>query len=209
MDPFTILSVLGGILALDDANTKSNQEIQKNNQEMKLREEKAKAERNAKYVETATNAISILSKIGFQFWQAHQQNKIARQAVQENVIESSPSQSANTAPPQLPPKSAVYAEPNFVVDLNSVQADGAQSLLSANVTDENTGRLRKYTYYIQKINDNVQNVFESVNGSEYVKVGVIDFNRMRYSDIGNSESGGKIFGDMLSAVVQQRLNSKG
>ena len=65
MDPFTIMSVLGGLLALDDANTKANQEIQKNNQEMKLREEKAKAERNAKYIETATNAISILSKIDF------------------------------------------------------------------------------------------------------------------------------------------------
>lgn len=209
MDPFTVIGVLSSLLAMDDANTKANQEIQKNNQEMKLREEKAKAERNAKYVETATNTIAILGNLGLQFWQAHQQNKTVRQAVQENVIESSPSQSANTTPPKLPPNTEVYNETNFIVDLNSVRADGEQSLLSADVKDENTGRLRKYTYYIQKINDNIQNVFESVNGSEYVQVGVIDFNRMKYSDIGNSESGGKIFGDMLWVVVQQRLNSKG
>lgn len=203
MEPLTILSILGGILAMDDANTKSNQEIQKNNLDMKLRKEKARAERNAKYVETATNAIAVLGNIGLQFWQAHQQNKIARQSLQGNSEEPSPNQAK-----VLPPSAETYTEPNFVVDVNSVKADGANFTLSADVTDENSGCLSKYTYYIQKIDDNVQNIFESVNGSQYVKVGVIDFNRMKFSDIGNPESGGKIFGDILKVVIQQRLNSR-
>lgn len=186
MDPVTVgLSVLGILLNEDDKESRRRHEEE-------MERQKRKTERNVKYAEMALKTITAIGGLYIQHKSQQQNHQQFAPNDSEQVQRSLP-------PPPPPPAS--WSTGNLVVNYDSIYLDEQNNILSAQVVEQNTGQIHSYAYYLQKINDQAKNVLESIDGSQWRNVGIVDFGKMSIEDIGKPESGGKIFGEIFKSFI--------
>ena len=185
MDPFTMgLAALGFLLDQDDKDTQARHQ-----REMDI--QRAKTERNIQYANTVINALATF---GGMYMEHRRQN----QGQQQYEIRD------NERQLPLPPPPPGLNTANLIVDYKTIFLDKQNNIMSAQVMDRNYGQIHSYAYFLQKINDKVQNILESIDGGQWQNVGIVDFNRMSLEDIGSQESGGAIFGEIFKTVIMNQ-----
>ena len=188
-----VLSILDALLDMDDKNTQRNQQIRAQEQELALKEKQAKVDRNVQYINAA---VDVLSK-GFDIYSKYktQQRQQPASAVNNNSVGSLPI-------PPPPPPANYLPQPKIEIDYNSVYFDKQNNIMSASVIDKGSEEFHSYAYYLQNISDSQRNIFESVDGNQWIQVGVLN-SKTAAEDIGTHQAGGYIFGEIFKAVLKQ------
>ena len=73
-------------------------------------------------------------------------------------------------------------------------------MIGARVSNGSTGQISNYAYFMQQVNDNVINILESIDGSQWRQVGFVDFSYMTPANLGTEQTGGAIFGEIFNKV---------
>ena len=97
-----------------------------------------------------------------------------------------------------------FGEPLITVDRSTIWVDRAKNEMGAKVIEENSGQIADFKYRIQSIGNKVHKIYESVNGSKWVQVGIIDWKYMKPSNLGTDETGGPIFAEIMKTVMRKR-----
>ena len=95
-------------------------------------------------------------------------------------------------------------EPIFSVDRSTIWVDRAKNEMGARVIEENSGQSADFKYRIQGVGNKVHKIYESVNGSQWVQVGIIDWKYMKLSNLGTNETGGPIFAEIMQTAMRKR-----
>ena len=193
MNPLDILSDLVDITNRDE----------KHRQDMRLARNREQTERYTQYARTATDVVGALGSLYLDYkrTQAELKNSqpepVYRQSEQQFV--GAPQYRAALPPP--PPPSAQVNR--FEVDYDSIWVDDANNIIGAAVLDHADGRLRNYAYHLQRVTDSVQNILESVDGSQWQQVGVLDYDNIKAEDFGTPQAGGPIFAEIFLTVLDE------
>ena len=85
-----------------------------------------------------------------------------------------------------------YTVGQYQIDPSSVWCSD-NNHFGAGVTDTDTGEYFTALYQLVPVKKNVIDVMESKNSEAWVQIGTIDWNYMCSADVGNAQSGGKLF----------------
>ena len=192
------LGILGAgikILGTVDEIDKNNE---RHNLEMELERKREKTARYTQYAETAANVVGVLGKLYLEYQRdkASQQSQQAQEHAQESIPKARQAKA-------LPPPPAINPINSLAVDTNSIWVNDSTQTIGAVVVDNQSGRGFQYAYYMQQVNENVQNIFESVDGSPWHQIGILDFQKMSPSDFGTPKAGGPIFAEIFLTAINR------
>lgn len=86
----------------------------------------------------------------------------------------------------------MYTVGQYQIDPSSVWCSD-NNHFGAGVTDTDTGEYFTASYQLVPVKKHVIDVMESKNSGAWVQIGTIDWNYMCSADVGNAQSGGKLF----------------
>ena len=202
MIPLAALAAGVKILSDIDANERDTRRL---NHELDLAEKREKTERYAQYAKTATDVIGVLGGL----YMDYKRNQAEMQRSQQNFGYQSTEQQFAAAPQARsalppPPPSPMNASYNqLVVDYDSIWIDDSNNTFGATVINRANGQMMNYGYYLQRISDTVQNIFESIDGSPWRQVGVLDSDRITPEAVGTPQLGGPIFAEIFLTILEE------
>ena len=209
MAPWLVMLGAGVKILCDvDENERRNRKL---NNELDNANRREKTERYTQYAGIATNVIGALG--GLYLEHKRMQAEIQRsqpEPVYQPQYDQQYDQQYVAAPqtraaiPPPPPPLQLDSGNSLTVDLNSIWDDQSNNTIGATVINRANGQVMNYAYHLQKVRDSVNNILESVNGSPWQQVGVIDFKNVNAKEFGTPKLGGPIFAEIFLTLLKQK-----